>query len=83
MACLDGKIDPSLVHIRAIVSEHVFDPMLGIDWLKGNEVVWDFAEGRIHLGGNSYWLKSRPQRALWSRRVMLAEDVTVPPSSEM
>jgi hypothetical protein len=83
MACLDGKIGPSFVHICAIVSEHVFDPMLGIDWLESNEVVWDFAEGRIHLGGNSYWLKSRPERVLWSRRVMLAEDVTVPPSSEM
>jgi hypothetical protein len=83
MACLNGKIGSSVVHIRAIMSEHVFDLMLGIDWLEDDEVLWDFAEGRICLGGMSYFLKSRPDRAFWSRRIMLAADIIVPPSSEM
>jgi hypothetical protein len=57
--------------------------MLGIDWLEDNEVVWDFAKGKIFIGGKSSVLKSRPDQVSWSRRVMLAEDVVIPSSCEM
>ena len=33
------------VLIHGLVSEHIVDVMLGIDWLKDNEVVWNFTAG--------------------------------------
>ena len=35
------------IEIDGLVSEHVSDPMLGIDWLQKNGVVWNFAECEI------------------------------------
>ena len=82
VAHIEATIGRCSVRIAALVSEHVFDPMLGIDWLENNEAVWDFAKGRVRIAGKWFVLKSRPERVLWSRRVILAEDVVVPPSSE-
>ena len=33
------------VLIHGLVSEHIVDVMLGVDWLKDNEVVWNFTAG--------------------------------------
>jgi transposase InsO family protein/predicted aspartyl protease len=83
VTCIPGEIGDVRITVRALVSDHVFDPMLGIDWLEDNEVVWDFAKGKIFIGGKSSVLKSRPDQVSWSRRVMLAEDVVIPSSCEM
>jgi predicted aspartyl protease/transposase InsO family protein len=83
IACITSEIDGMDICIRALVSDHVFDPMLGIDWLEDNKAIWDFAKGQIRIRGMDLPLKSRPDQVLWSRRVMLAEDVVIPSSSEL
>jgi len=45
----------------ALVSEHVQEVMLGIDWLKKNGVVWDFAKGKVMIGGRDHHLYSRTE----------------------
>jgi len=37
----------------ALVSEHVQEVMLGIDWLEKNGVVWDFAKGKVTIDGST------------------------------
>ena len=78
MVTIQGEVGRSRIQIRALVSEHVCEAMLGVDWLENNEVVWDFAKTEINLTGVTHYLKSRPDRALWSRRIVVAEDVTIP-----
>jgi len=42
---LKAYIGDTEVLIHGLVSEHIVDVMLGIDWLQDNEVVWNFTAG--------------------------------------
>ena len=83
MVTLEATLGNNILQIRALVSEHVCDAMLGVDWLEDQGATWDFARGEIRIANTIYPLKSRPNRMLWSRRVVIADDVTIPASSEM
>ena len=72
----------SPVIISGLVSEHVTEVMLGFDWLKENEVQWDFVRGEVTIQGEVYKLAARRTRGTWCRRVVAAHDVTVPPRSQ-
>jgi len=67
----------------ASVSEHVQEVMLGIDWLEKNGVVWDFAKGKVTIGGMDHHLYSRTGSRPFSRRVVFQQDVVIPPRLEM
>ena len=44
---LQSRLGDQDVEIDGLVSEHISDPMLGIDWLQKNGVIWNFAECEI------------------------------------
>jgi len=71
------------VIISGLVSEHVTEIMLGIDWLKENEVHWDFVRGEVTIQGEVYKLAARRTHGNWCRRVVAAQDVTIPPCSQL
>ena len=56
--------------------------MLGIGLLRQQEAVWNFARGEILLGQYRHKLCSRGHRT-WCRRVILQDDTTIPPHSEV
>ena len=66
-----------------LVSAHIEEVMLGIDWLTANKVVWDFGRLTIQIGNEKYSLKTSADDSLWSRKVTLQEQVTIPARSEM
>ena len=68
--------------IMALVSQHVSEPMLGIDFLVKNQVVWDFAKSTVTIDGVSHLLRSRENRDHWCRRVVVQETNIVPARSE-
>ena len=68
--------------VVGLVSQHVPEPMLGIDFLTRNKAVWDFDKGLIWIANKSYLLHHRSDRYSWCRRVVLQEDVVVPARSE-
>jgi len=68
--------------IRGLVSEHVSEVMIGIDWKTANKVMWDFASKQITIAGKSFKLKSKPQDTQMIRRITLQENVIVPARSE-
>ena len=68
--------------IEALVSPHVAEPMLGIDFLVKNQVVWDFARSTITINGVSHVLRSRVNKLRWCKRVVVQEDTIVPVRSE-
>jgi len=69
--------------IVGLVSEHVSEPMLGIDFLTENKAYWNFNNSTIRLGNQEYTLHSRHDKRQWCRRVVLMEDVVVPARSEI
>jgi len=69
--------------IEALISEHVFEPMLGLDWMCANDVLWVFKKGVIKVHGRTLKLVARPQGQTWVRRVMVAETIDVPPRAEL
>jgi len=80
---LKAYVEGTEVHIHGLVSEHIVDVMLGIDWLQSNDVVWDFVRAEVTIKGVSHRLTAKRTRGTWCRRVVVARDVTVPPSSQL
>jgi len=68
--------------VVGLVSKHVPEPMLGIDFPTRNKVNWDFDKGLIWIANKSYLLHHRSGRYSWCRRVVLQEDVIIPARSE-
>jgi len=68
--------------ITALVLEHVSEPMLGIDFLVKNHVIWDFAESTVFIHGVPHLLSSRENKQHWCRRVVVQETTILPASSE-
>ena len=69
-------------NITALVSQHVSEPMLGIDFLVQNEVVRDFANSCVIIEGIQHFLHSRADRHPWCWRVVVQEATVVPARSE-
>ena len=79
---LNVKIGSYSTQVVGLVSEHIPEPMLGIDFLTKNKVMWDFDKGKIWMAGKPYPLHQCPDKHTWCRRVMLEEDVVIPARSE-
>ena len=75
-----GKFESKL---HGLVSEHIAEVMLGIDWLTENDVLWEFGRSRIKIAGQHFQLHAQSGREQWNRRVILEKSVLVPPRSEM
>ncbi len=75
-----GDFETSLT---ALVSEHITEVMLGIDWLTENKILWDFDQSRIRIGNKYHKLRTQVNNGQWCRRVTLEEPVSIPPRSEM
>ena len=69
--------------VTGLVSQHVSEPMLGIDFLVDNQVIWDFEQSTVCIGNVWHRLQSRPDRRHWCRRVILEQNVEVPSRSEV
>ena len=63
--------------IRGVASDHIGEMLLGIDWLKQQEAVWDMCRGELNMHGTVYPLKTKTSGG-WVRRVLLQEPVRLP-----
>ena len=69
--------------ITALVSGHVTEPMLGIDFLVDNRVVCDFAKSSITVAGVTHSLLSKSGSCHRCRKVTLQGSVQVPVKSRV
>jgi len=46
--------------VTGLVSDHIGEVMLGIDWLTVNAVTWEFEQARVKVGGYYHRLHTRP-----------------------
>ena len=68
--------------VKGLVTEHVSEVLLGIDWLTENNADWNFRDGSVSLNGYRHKLNTRPKGQKWCRRVVVQEDTEVSPRSE-
>jgi hypothetical protein len=69
--------------VTALVSDHIAEVMLGVDWLEENRIVWDFNSAAIWMNGECLKLQSAKKEQRWCRRTILQKEVTIPPRSQM
>ena len=66
--------------LHGVVSYHVAELLLGIDWLETNGAVWDMRRGELYMKGLVYTLKPKTNRGWcarwWSQRRL----IPLPPS---
>jgi len=81
-AVVDVEFDTDLViRSKFLVSCHVNEIMLGLDWLQDQRCVWDFDRSTVRISGRDFRL-SGPRPKLRVRRVVLQDDVTIPPFTQ-
>ena len=68
--------------VTGLVTDHVAEVMLGVDWLTENDADWSFKDSSISLGGHRHRLGARPRDEKWCRRVIAQEDTVVPARSQ-
>jgi len=48
---ITGRIGKTPIEVNGLVTEHISELMLGIDWLQKNDISWNFKSGQIILEG--------------------------------
>lgn len=66
---------------RFLVSDQVFEPMLGMEWLRENRCRLGFGTGALFVGRRRIPLV-KGNGSSWCRRVVVAEEVVVSPRSQ-
>jgi len=69
--------------INGVVTEHVADIILGMDWITEHVTSWEFNRSRVKIDGNYHKLTSRSSDNSWCRRVIPQQDVVIKPRSEV
>jgi hypothetical protein len=75
------KLGALNLETRTLVSDHVLEGLLGIDWLSSQGAIWNFIEGCIYIQGTPYHLESR-QNDPRCCRVMMQQETTIEPRTE-
>ena len=60
-----------------LVSEHIQEVILGLDWLESQGANWNFCEGKLTIGEETYVLQSAT-RGVFCRRFVVQESVIIP-----
>ena len=68
-------------NVKAIISEHVPEPMLGYDWLRDVGALVDFGRRCLIVNNRRYRLYSRSFTG-WIRRIVVQHDVQIPDRCE-
>jgi len=80
---LPAKLGDFDVEISGLVSHHVQEIMIGIDWLRGYDVLWNMGKGEITIGGHTFALTTKKSRPQDVRRVVLAQDTVIPSRAQV
>jgi hypothetical protein len=79
----DLKVGRQTIRTRALVSEHIGEPILGIDWMTKNEVFWILSKGQIILKGEVFPLVKGKIPSQFCCRIVPQESVMIPKDTEM
>jgi len=74
------KIGDLVLPTRFVVSDNISEPMLGVEWLRCNQMTGSFAKDILIVDGKVFHLISG-EGAGSCRCVVATENVTIPPRS--
>jgi hypothetical protein len=84
---VDGKVEIYLrvgdlsLWTEALVTAHVAEPMLGVDWMELHGCQWNFAMGEVLIGDEVFLLGAGTAGGM-CRRIVAGESVVIPAMSE-
>ena len=81
-ATLPLMLDGRRILTTVLVSPDIEEVMLGSDWLRAHNCVWDFGRGCVFIDGHAAVVLSR-KRQLCCRRVFVQEDSVLPPRQQV
>ena len=76
------KIGDQTIETEALVSKHIDEVMLGLDWLVSHNIQWQFGAGTIGINGQQFILHSKDDINR-CRRLVVANNVCIPPRQEV
>ena len=77
-----AKLGGRTITMYGLVSEHIQEVILGLDWLESQGANWNFCEGKLTIGQETHVLLSAT-RGVFCRRLVAQESVIIPARSEM
>jgi len=75
------KISELVLPTLFVVSDNITEPMLGVEWLRCNRMIWDFAKDILLINGKVFHLIPG-KKSDSCRRVVATEKVIVPARSQ-
>jgi len=78
---LNVKIGELVLATRFVVSDNITEPMLGVDWLRSNRMIWDFPKDVLLISGKVFHLIPG-LKSDSCRRLVATEKVLVPARSQ-
>ena len=82
MTSIAAKVNGIEVEIEGYVTQNVDEVIIGVDILKKWKCIWDFETNSVRILGSLIKLQAGVNQKA-CRRIVLAEDVVIPPSCEM
>jgi len=58
---LDVHVGDLTIPTRFVVSSNVTEPMLGVNWLRWNRIIWDFAKDLLLVNGRVFELREKAE----------------------
>jgi len=78
---LNIQIGDLVLPTRFVVSDNITEPMLGVEWLRCNQMTWDFAKDILIINGKVFHLIPGEKTGS-CRHVVATEKVIIPPRSQ-
>jgi len=78
---VDVRVGEFEIPTRFVVSDNITEPMLGINWLRHNRMIWDFAKDILLVSGKVFHLVTSDSVEI-CRRVVAVGDTVVPARSQ-
>jgi len=75
------QIGDLVLPTRFVVSDNITEPMLGVEWLRCNQMTWDFAKYILIINGKVFHLVPGEETGS-CRRVVATERVTITARSQ-
>jgi hypothetical protein len=72
------RLGEFVLGVDALVSNHVREPILGVDWLKRHKCIWDYGKDQINIRGIDFELISKEAPSA-CRRIVAVRREEIPP----
>ena len=81
-ASLNCEIDGYSFEVSCLITEQISELILGLEWLENQNALWNFGERWVKIQNHTFPIRTRKRQGN-CRRIVVAQDVRVPPLSEL